>query len=81
VVNFYLGKLKNEKHLIVLQDLAYELDQSKFSCTLSVINGGILLDIDPYPEQAEEFSTAEFKFYAAEHIIHKLNKKLSQVIE
>ena len=74
--NFYLGLVRNPEHEQKLIELAVWLDQNKFSTTLSIINGRAQIDVSPHSETP--MSEDEFKFYAAELLIHALVKRLGE---
>jgi hypothetical protein len=72
---FMLGKVKDEAHLQKLTEVAHELDQTKFSCTLSVRANVAGIDICPHaPKTIKNY--ADFTLYAAEMTILALSKAL-----
>jgi hypothetical protein len=74
---FLLGRVKNEKHRDKLSEIAYWLDQNKFACTFSVVEGVGRFDICPHDVEAyKDWTVEEFRLYAAELIIAALSKGL-----
>lgn len=77
---FMLGRVKDEAHLQKLAEIASRLDQSKFSCTLSVRANIAGIDISPHaPRTAGSY--ADFTLYAAEMTILELAKALGNTDE
>ena len=75
--SFHLGRVTSPAHQQRLLDVAHWLDQNKFSCTFSVIEGVGLFDISPHnPEDYTFLTFDEFRLYAAEHVIHNLARAL-----
>lgn len=77
---FLLGKAENPKHIEILEELAYWLDQNKFSCTFSIVERFAMFDVEPWPENKQHYKNNEFKDYASEIIIHQLNKTIEKVL-
>lgn len=74
---FLLGSVKNEKHLNRLSEIGYWLNQNKFSCTFSVVEGIGRFDICPNdPEEYKDWTIEEFRLYAAELVIAAFSKGL-----
>jgi len=76
VCTFYLGLVRGSEHEEKLLNIAYWLDQNKFSTTACIVDGRMMLDVEPHGETP--MTADEFKFYAAEIIIHALAKELGQ---
>lgn len=78
--SFYLGTVRDAEHDEQLQALAHWLDQNKFACTYSIVEGRAVFDTSPHePEHwanIDLFSRNGFAFYAAEHIIYNLGRAL-----
>ena len=78
-VHFYLGRVRSAAHLERLTNVAAYLDNNKFSCTLSVVEGAAMFDICPHdPAAAQRYDSPEkFRLYAAELTMHALAKELA----
>ena len=74
IVWFILGRIQNELHEKRLLDVAHWLDQNKFSCTMSIVNGLARFDITP-KHGWRNYNA--FERYAAELVIVALANKLS----
>jgi hypothetical protein len=81
---FYLGTVRDEAHNAELVEIARWLDENKFSCTYSVVEGRALFDVAPHDEDKDEwarrflFSREGFVLYASEYIIHGLSRALGE---
>ena len=69
----YLGIVRGPEHLHKLSEVAAWLDQNKFSCTLSVVDGRAMLDIT---SDNSNLGECEFGQYAMEIVIHTLVKHM-----
>jgi hypothetical protein len=78
-VNILLGRVRNNAQLDRLTEVGYWLDQNKFSCTLSVVDGVAMFDIDPPEDQKEliNWTYAEWRLYVMELVIHALCVEIS----
>jgi hypothetical protein len=78
-VNILLGRVRNDAQLDRLKEVGYWLDQNKFSCTLSVIDGVAMFDIEPHEDQKQliNWPYDEYRLYVAELVIHALAVELS----
>lgn len=80
--SFYLGRVRDSDHEQQLLAIAHWLEQNKFSCTLSVIEGRANFDVCPHNpddwKDRELFSKDGFVLYAAEHIIYNLSRALGE---
>lgn len=80
--SFYLGIARNPEHSRQLQELAHWLDQNKFSCTYSEVEGRAIFEVCPHnPDDWKDralFSKDGFVLYAAEHIIYNLSRALGE---
>lgn len=74
IVWFLLGRIKNELHEKRLLDVAHWLEQNKFSCTMSIVNGLARFDITSKHGWQNDDA---FGMYAAELVIAALANKLS----
>lgn len=77
---FYLGPVRDAAHDEQLLAVAHWLDQNKFACTYSIVEGRAVFDTSPHePEHwadKDMFSRDGFAIYAAEHIIYNLSRAL-----
>ena len=80
--SFYLGIVRNPEHEKQLVELAHWLDQNKFCCTFSVVEGRANFDVCPHNpddwKDRELFSKNGFVLYASEHIIYNLSRALGE---
>ena len=79
-----LGKIQNSQHEQRLLEVAYWLDQNKFSCTMAIVDGLVYYDITRYKDQPLSVSLLKinnenFKEYAFKTLIKALSRKLSEV--
>lgn len=77
---FYLGPVRDAAHDEILLSIAHWLNENKFSCTYSIVDGRAIFDTAPHNPESwadiELFSKDGFAFYAAEHIIYNLGRAL-----
>lgn len=74
--SFYLGLVASLEHERRLLEVAHWLEQNKFSTTVSIVDGRMMWDVEPYTETP--MTEDEFRLYAAEHIIHALSHRLRE---
>lgn len=70
-----LGRVQNPQHEQRLLDVAHWLDQNKFSCTMSIVNGLAQYDIT---SNQDWHNDEKFTEYALELVIAALSRKLSE---
>ena len=81
---FYLGRVRDAAHDEELLEIARWLDQNKFSCTYSIVEGRAMFDVEPHDEDKDAwakyplFSKEGFVLYASEYIIHGLSRALGE---
>ena len=78
---FYLGRVQSDAHMNLLAEIGAWLDMNKFVCTFSVVEGRAMFDVEPHqPPDHKIMTPDQFKFYAAEHVIHQLSRALGRNI-
>lgn len=81
---FYLGQIRGAAHDEELQEIARWLDQNKFSCTYSIVEGRAMFNVEPHDEDKDAwakqplYSKEGFVLYASEYIIHGLSRALGE---
>ena len=78
-VNILLGRVRSDAQLERFKEVGYWLDQNKFSCTLSVVNGEAMFDICPHASMKDyaNWTYDKYRLYVAELVIHALCVELS----
>lgn len=78
-VNILLGRVRSEAQLDRLTEVGYWLDQNKFSCTLSVVDGVAMFDIEPHEDQKQllNWPYEEWRLCVMELVIHALAVEIS----
>jgi hypothetical protein len=75
--SFYLGRIANLEHERRLLGVAAYLDANKFSTTVSLVEGRMMLLVSP--DDDSPMTKDEFRIYAGELIIHALSHRLSDL--